>query len=199
MPNELEEETKKLRIKILREVLGVDENTRLNLANDTTAYASGVIYIALEHAKEFYQTKLAELEESHKNGVEWFNAFQRVEDFMHDRNLWDETDIVSDNPADTLIRGVTRNLAKLEKAEPENTRLKQSNELLRGLNNNQAQTIENLQDENTRLKDLLKESLNLSWLMVGINHEVLNSHLEQKCTKEAQELIAKIKKEIEDE
>lgn len=53
------------------------------------------------------ETENERLKEDAKNGGDWFNAFQEVEDYMLQRELWGEEDIKI-TPAETLISGIKR-------------------------------------------------------------------------------------------
>jgi hypothetical protein len=58
----------------------------------------------------------AGLDEQIKVAAEWFNAFQEVDSWMLERDLWTEEDIDKENPAKTLIRGLERLCASKERA-----------------------------------------------------------------------------------
>lgn len=56
---------------------------------------------------------LMHLAQSLDNQLDWFNAFQDVQNFMADRGLWDEQDIHANDPAQTLIAGLKRTLPQV--------------------------------------------------------------------------------------
>lgn len=53
------------------------------------------------------QKENAELLEDARNGGDWFNEFQKVNDYMLEHDLWIESDI-GEKPSDALIAGIAR-------------------------------------------------------------------------------------------
>lgn len=56
---------------------------------------------------------IAELDEADKNGSDWFNAFQDVDNWLCFRDWWLKEDIHPTNPAQTLITGLERKEAEI--------------------------------------------------------------------------------------
>ncbi len=57
-----------------------------------------------------------ELEEEQKNGSDWFNAFQKISEWLGHRDWYMEADIHPTDPSETLVIALERKEAELEKA-----------------------------------------------------------------------------------